>query len=334
MNTKPKKKSIKNLLITGGAGFVGTNLVEYLFSSSRYKIIVLDNLSSGSLDVLSNVVKRTGGVMEEQFTTSPEKVCFYRQDILEKDAVSKILKDCHAVVHLAAQTGVMPSIEDPFLDAATNIMGLLNVLTACVEQQVESFIFASSAAPLGEQTPPLNELKVPRPLSPYGASKMAGEGYCSAFHGAFGLNTTVLRFSNLYGPNSYHKGSVIALFIRKMLKGEPLTVFGDGEQTRDFLFSGDIVRLIDTLLISEQNNTGGQLFQLGTGVETSVNQLIEMLTEITGLSPILRHEPPRKGEIVRSYTSIEKIKLDLGYSPQFDLKQGLELTWRWFKESM
>jgi UDP-glucose 4-epimerase len=324
--------TFKNLLITGGAGFVGVNLVQHLLATRQYKITIIDNLSTGNFELLKEIVAGIGGEVEEQFSTDAQKVCFYKVDILDRDDVAKILKGQHLIVHLAAQTGVMPSLKDPHYDASINVFGTLNLLAAAAENQIQRFIFSSSAAPVGEQTPPIHEAKLPRPLSPYGASKLACEGYCHAFFGSYGLDTVVLRFSNLYGPNSHHKGSVIAHFIKKLLKQEPLTVYGDGDQTRDFLFTGDIVRAIHTILQHSQTPIGGELFQLGTEVETSVNHLIQLLTEVTGINPQIIHEPERKGEIKRNYTSIEKIKQQLNYQPQYQLNKGLQQTWQWFHD--
>ncbi|MCP5046570.1 MAG: NAD-dependent epimerase/dehydratase family protein [bacterium] len=321
----------KRLLITGGAGFVGINLVSCLLDTRQYKITVVDNLSAGNYQLLKEVVSGKGSEIEDRFSSSIEKVCFYPEDILNKDAIGTLLKGQHQVVHLAAQTGVIDSLRSPYEDAAINITGTLNLLTAALDHSIGKFIFASSAAPLGEQTPPIHETQAPRPLSPYAASKLAGEGYCSAFCGSWGLNTVVLRFSNLYGPNSFHKGSVIAAFIKNILDGQPLTVYGDGQQTRDFLYVEDLAHAIHTILQSDSPALKGELFQLGTGIETSVNRLIEHLEEIALFGVDVRYEPERKGEIKRNYTSIEKVKQQLGYSPTVDLQTGLERTWQWFR---
>jgi len=212
-------------------------------------------------------------------------------------------------------------------------MGTLNLLRSSVLKGIQRFIFASSAAPLGEQIPPLDENKIPKPLSPYGSSKLAGEGYCSAFYASYGLKTTVLRFSNVYGPYSFHKGSVVAEFIKRILKNKPLTIYGDGNQTRDFLYIDDLASAVIKILESPSENTDGETFQLGSGTETSVNDLIELLKDITGLSIDTIFEPPRKGEINRNYTSIEKIKKHIGYTPTFPIRKGLENTWKWFKRA-
>lgn len=323
---------MKNILITGGAGFVGINLTRHLVKNTGHKITVLDNLSTGNFGLLKEVVEAGGKKIEYRFTPDPGALCFLQMDILQKEAVYRALEGQQSVVHLAAQTGVIPSLENPEKDAEINITGTLNLLRASVKHKIETFVFASSAAPLGEQEPPLDEQKVPRPLSPYGASKLAGEGYCSAFYGSFGLNTVVLRFSNLYGPNSFHKGSVVARFIKQVLNGEAPVIYGDGSQTRDFLYTGDLCRCIAAVLESGGGNGAGEVFQLGSGTETSVNRLVGLLKEVTGTPFSVLHEPERKGEIRYNYTSIKKARKRFGFHPSTDLKTGLSLTWKWFKK--
>ncbi len=320
----------KTVLITGGAGFIGLNLVDYILKKKNYKIIVLDNLSSGNSGLLKKIVEDNGLIFNKKF--SPDKnFLFVKADIRDKN-LDNIFEKTDFVVHLAAQTGVIPSIENPFKDAEINIIGTLNLLTLSVKHNIKKFIFSSSAAPLGEQIPPLNEGKVPSPLSPYGASKLAGEGYCKAFYGSFGLETVIFRFSNVYGIYSYHKGSVVAEFYKRIIKGKPIYVYGDGNQTRDFIFAKDLAKVIVETL--EKNNIGGEIFQLGTGVETSVNQLISYIKDIMNYSLEIEYKPERKGEIRRNYASIEKAKKILGFEPEYDLKMGLKLTYNWFLENM
>jgi UDP-glucose 4-epimerase len=321
---------MKNILITGGAGFVGINLVRYLINFSPHKITVLDNLSAGNLDLLKEVVAEKGRKMEYRFTPDPAAVCFLKMDILQREKIDRALEGQQGIVHLAAQTGVIPSLQDPLKDAEVNITGTLNLLEAAVKHHIEAFVFASSAAPLGEQEPPMDETKIPHPLSPYGAGKLAGEGYCSAFYGSFGLNTVVLRFSNVYGPYSFHKGSVIAHFIKRILAGKHLVIYGDGYQTRDFLYVEDVCRIIGKILETHNSKSAGEIFQLGTGVETSINELILLLKNLIDKEVEIRFEPERKGEIKRNFTNPRKLLRQLGIKTETKLETGLKRTWEWF----
>ncbi|MFZ2089991.1 MAG: NAD-dependent epimerase/dehydratase family protein, partial [Desulfobaccales bacterium] len=202
-------------LIAGGAGFIGSNLIRALLWSG-ITIRVLDDLSSGRAQDVANLpVKLVVG------------------DIRDRQVVDEVMAGVQIVVCLAARTGVVPSVMDPSGDMSVNVGGTLNLLEAAVRHRVDRFIFASTGgAIVGEADPPVHEDMPPSPLSPYGAGKLAGEGYCSAFWGSYGLKTVPLRFSNIYGPFSYHKGSVIAQFFRQIMAQEELTIFGDGEQTR------------------------------------------------------------------------------------------------------
>jgi UDP-glucose 4-epimerase len=235
------------------------------------------------------------------------------------------------VFHLAAGTGVVPSIEDPFSDFDLNARGTLAALWAAREAGATRLVFSSSNAPLGAGAYPAREEKPVAPLSPYGASKAAGEAYCSAFSGAYGLDAVAVRFSNAYGPRSAHKGNVIPLFIRRLLEGRELVVYGDGEQTRDFVFVTD---LADGLLrAAEVEGIGGEIFQLASGVETSLNALVSLLGDVAGRTPEIRREPPRPGEILRNYSLVEKARQRLGYAPKVPLEDGLRRTYEWFSSS-
>lgn len=202
---------------------------------------------------------------DESVRHDEKSILLIEGDIRDKEVCLKACRGVDCVVHLAAHAGVIPSIENPYYDFEVNILGTLNLLKAAVENNVEKFIFASSNAPLGNQNPAMNETKVPRPLSPYGASKLACEAYCSAFYHSYGLRTISLRFSNVYGPYSLHKNSVVAKFIKDAIIKKQLTIYGDGKQTRDLVYVDDLCRAILTILGSTKEIVFGDVFNLGTG---------------------------------------------------------------------
>jgi UDP-glucose 4-epimerase len=310
-----------NWLITGGCGFVGSNLIDALLSQGGHSLRILDNLSTGKL---ANSAKKVSASIE-----------FIQGDIRDEQLALKAAEDIDVIVHLAGNTGVAPSVEDPFTDCMSNVIGTLNYLEAARRNKVKRFVFASSSAPVGECVPPIHEKKVPYPVSPYGASKLAGEGYCSAYFRTFNVPTVVLRFSNVYGPYSIHKSSIIPKFIRRALSGEELHIYGDGNQTRDFLYVHDMVRAI--LQSSEQPEAIGETFQIATGVETSLNRLVETLKGVLqsrGLKdlPVVYREP-RLGDVLKNYSSIEKARSVLQWSPEMQLVDGLQMTVEWFVDN-
>ncbi len=313
------------VLVTGGCGFVGTNLVSYLLDHSNWSISVIDDLSEGKFEYLTSI---------DNF--DDKRISFVQGDVREEEDVEKAMDGCDHVVHLAAKTDVISSINNPFDDADVNIMGTLNVLETALRQGTTRFVLASSAAPLGEQEQPVNELKVPSPLSPYGASKLAGEGYCSAYAGSHGLNTVALRFSNVYGPNSWHKGSAVALFIKQILDGHTPIIFGSGEQTRDFVHTEDISQAIH-LSLTRELPANYELFQLGTGVETSVDQLYSIIKKYLNQNdidvPDAIHGEERPGEIFKSFCDISRASKVLGYEPVIDIEEGIASTIQWFLEN-
>jgi UDP-glucose 4-epimerase len=304
----------KKYLITGGAGFIGVNLIRALAPLAE-EIRVLDNLSAGWREDLAEL-----------------PVSLFVGDIRDRELVEACTAGVDVVVHLAAHTGVVPSVADPLFDQEVNVQGTLNLLMAAVRHRVERFLFASTGgAIVGGVTPPVHEDMPPRPLSPYGAAKLAGEGYCAAFWGSYGLKTVILRFSNIYGPYSHHKGSVIATFCRRILRGEPLTIYGDGTQTRDFLFVEDLCRALLTAIQAEV--PFGEPIQLGSGRETSLRTLLHTLEAVVGkgqLPPVVC-AAPRPGEVRRNYVSIAKAKHYLGFEATTPLRQGLQATWDWFR---
>ena len=217
-------------LITGGCGFIGTSLIRNLQNEGGHQVRVLDNLSTGTRDDLA-LVCDFQEVIEGSIKDGPEGIELVVGDILDEQLAQTVAQGVDVIVHLAANTGVGPSVEDPRADCNANVLGTFNYLEAARLNGIKRFVFASSGAPAGEVEPPIHEELPPHPVSPYGASKLAGEGYCSAYARSFGVDTVALRFGNVYGPGSVHKNSVVAKFIRLALEKKPLEIFGDGTQT-------------------------------------------------------------------------------------------------------
>ncbi len=299
----------KLVLVTGGCGFIGTTLVPLLIQDG-YHVRIFDNLSVGKLEYLD------GWDFE-----------FQHGDIRNLTAVSKAMENIWAVVHLAGQTSVIKSQQQPFEDFDVNVKGTLNMLSAARKHNVQRFVFASSNAPIGENVPPIDETKPARPLSPYGASKLACEGYCSAYHGSYGLGTTVLRFANAYGPGSHNKGSVVAQFIRDAQATQNLTIYGDGAQTRDFIHVKDMGRAIIAALSS---SVSGEVFQIATGTETSIKELAEMVAARLTDPITITYQDQRAGEIINNYSDISKATALLNWQPNIALSTGLDETLAWF----
>lgn len=234
------------------------------------------------------------------------------------------------IVHLAADTRVIESIENPVHNFDVNVRGTFCLLEAARKAGIEHFVFASTGgAIIGDARPPVHEEMVPRPTAPYGASKLFGEGYLSAYSGSYGLKAIALRFSNVYGPRSYHKGSVVAQFFKNVLAEKDITVFGDGTQTRDFVHVDDICSAI-TLALSHQG--GGGVYQLGSGIGTSVNELLDLIRVAVHPKsmPEIHYMPFRTGELLHTHSSIDKARAELGYAPRRVLAEGIRETWNWF----
>ncbi len=326
---KNRQSQNKAILITGGCGFIGTNLIKYL-ADEIHKLRILDNLSTGKEESLKKLQS------QHHHLTNVDLIV---GDIRNREVVDQAVKSVDSVVHLAAHTDVVASVANPKGDWDINANGTLNLLEACRKHGVERFIFASSNAVLGEQPPPIDELKIPKPLSPYGASKLAGEALCSSYYHSFGLKTISLRFANCYGIYSEHKGSVVSRFMRCVLEGIPLTIYGDGNQTRDFIHVDDICQAIYLALTippqaqgTKQSFPSGEVFQIATGVETSVCELARLIREITGRELQIIHEPERKGEIKRNYANINKAGTMLGFEPKVKFRTGLNDLWEWLKK--
>lgn len=312
----------KNALITGGCGFIGVNLCLYLLERN-WNIRVLDNFSSMGPELLQQACEEHGFPVPD----------LHEGDVRNAEDVNEAVRGMNAVVHLAAFTSVLKSVQYPQIDLDINSRGTFRVLEGVRQSDsVDQFVFASSNAAVGEVEGAVNEESVPQPLSPYGASKLHGEALCSTYANTYGLSTTALRFANAYGPHSGHKTSVIHKFIRRARDGKPLEIYGDGEQTRDFIHVRDIAAAIHAVLTSDRD--GYDVYQVASGEETSINQMVERLRRIgheaSGLAIETNHTDERDGEIRKNYSTYEKIASDLGWEPEVSLEDGLKQVWDWY----
>lgn len=320
-------------LITGGAGFIGRSLIDNLLIEGGHRIRVLDNLSVGTReDLAGSKPDFVEAAADAEFAAWDAPITLVVGDILDAPLAKAVTQRADIVVHLAANTGVAPSVEDPIADGKTNVVGTLNMLEACRAENVGRFIFASSGAPLGVQSPPLNEEMAPHPASPYGASKLAGEGYCSAYFHSFGIDTVALRFGNVYGEGSGKKNSVIAKFIKQAMAGVPLEIYGDGTQTRDFIHISDLIGAVRAAAVTP--DVGGEVFQIATAMERTVSEVTDMLAAVMvaeGLpKPTVIYGPSRTGDVARNYSDTRKAAERLGWRTHVELEDGLRRTIRYF----
>lgn len=302
------------VLVTGGAGFVGATLVRRLVSSGR-PTRVLDNFSTGSAAHLE-------GVQAE----------IARGDIRDFDALAGALEGVEAVVHLAAAGSVVASVADPVENFQVNVAGTFQVLNGARLAGVERVVMASTGGALiGDAEPPVDERSLPKPLSPYGASKLAGEGYAHAFAASYGLRTVALRFANVYGPWSERKTGVMNQFFRAIREGVPMVVYGDGSSSRDYTHVEDISAAL--LAALERDLPGGTVLHIASGVETTVLQLAELCREVAGVPdhPIEFREQ-RPGEVGRNFADYGLAEEMLGYRPTVKLADGLRGTWEWLEQ--
>jgi UDP-glucose 4-epimerase len=323
-----------NWLITGGCGFIGTALIRSLTEEGGHAVRVVDNLSVGTREDLAAAGDFVDVSSDELGPIdSGERVELIAGDITDDDLALRAAQGAEVIVHLAANTGVMPSVEDPRGDCMSNVVGTLNYLEAARHNDVGRFVFASSGGTvIGEAEPPIHEEMVPHPVAPYGASKLAGEGYCSAYFQTFGVETVALRFGNVYGPLSGHKNSVVARFIKRAVEGEVLEIYGDGTQTRDFIYVEDLIRAVR--LSATVEDVGGEVFQIATSAETTVQELTDRLLPAlatAGLENIeVRKTAARRGEVRRNYADTSKARRMLGWQAKAGLDEGLKRTVDWF----
>ena len=305
----------ERVLVTGGCGFIGANLVRRIRERRGWQVRVVDDLRTGRESYLSaDLAEVVIG------------------DVADPAVLESALDGMDAVVHLASQTGVLPSVEDPARDFEGSAMTTFRVLEACRRRGIARVVFASSGAAVGDVTPPIHENIVPRPLSPYGAGKLAGEAYVQGYAGSFGMQTVALRFSNVYGPYSLHKDNAIPNFIKRCLKGERLEIYGDGSQTRDFIHVHDLCDGIIAAVTAD--DIGGEIFQLGTSVETSVVELARLIQEVTDAEAEIDFEERRAGEVYKSCVDISKAQRLLGFQPAIELRDGLAQTAEWYRKAL
>jgi UDP-glucuronate decarboxylase len=298
------------ILITGGCGFIGSHVAER-FSKDGSKIIIIDNLSSGRIENISSDFK------------------FYNLNVEDSNCEQVFIEEApDMVIHLAAQTDVSTSMQKPFLDTSSNILGTVNMLFLSHKYGIKRFVFASSAAVYGNsENIPLKEDETLNPLSPYGMSKMTGEIYCNKWFEIYGLNTLCLRFSNVYGPRQgvSGEGGVISIFIKRLISGAELIIFGDGNQTRDFIYVKDVA---DGIYHCTHSNFTG-ILNLSTCSEISLNTLVGTLGSIYTIKNV-RYTHPRPGDIFRSSLDNAKLKNLIKWSPSCSFKEGITETLNWF----
>jgi UDP-glucose 4-epimerase len=300
------------ILVTGGAGFIGSHLASELLKR-KYSVVVFDNLCSGKTANLREISGKTG-------------FRFLEGDIRDENKLVAAFEDVDVVIHLAALIDIAASIANPSETNDVNVTGTLNVLCEAARCKVKRLIFASSTAVYGDAKKlPINEDTDVNPISPYAASKLAGEAYCKAFTGSFNLSTVVLRFFNVYGPRSEKSPycGVITKFLQQSNEDETLKIFGDGKQTRDFIHVKDIVEAL--ILALEARGVDGETFNICTGIPTSIDDLAKAVQVATQKDSPITHEAARQGEIKFSYGDPSKAKEKLHFKAKISLSEGLSL---------
>ncbi|MGD8283509.1 MAG: SDR family oxidoreductase [Desulfobacterales bacterium] len=307
----------KKALVTGGAGFIGSHLVDALLAGDC-QVAVLDNLSSGKLSNLNHV---------------QDKIRFYKNDIKEPGALEDAAKGCDVIFHLAAVVSVQQTIDHPLESTMVNDIGTLNVLEAARKANVKRVVLASSCAVYGDDPRlPKEESMIPKPCSPYAVHKLSAEHYARIYDELHGLETVSLRFFNVFGPRqdpSSPYSGVISIFMNKAVSNQIPVIYGDGNQSRDFVYVKDVVKA--NLLAAERDNIGGKIFNVGTGSFVRINRLWELISSLNGQPSEPRHGPARPGDILHSVANIESAKALLKFRTEVTLEAGLERTLNWYR---
>ncbi|MCK4400863.1 SDR family oxidoreductase [bacterium] len=308
---------MKTVLVTGGAGFIGSHIVETLVNRSK-KVRVIDNLSTGNIDNLVHLIN---------------DIEFIEGDIRDTNLLDRAMKGVDFCFHEAALPSVARSVEDPITTSQVNIEGTLNLLFAAKKNKVKRFIYASSSSAYGDSPslPKKEEMK-PRPLSPYAVSKLTGEYYCRVFYSVYGLETVCLRYFNVFGPRQDPDSlyaAVIPKFITCFLKNTAPQIYGNGEQSRDFTYIDNVVHA--NMLAAEAKSMSGQVLNIACGRQTSLNDLIKLLKDLLSSKVNPDYTKPMAGDIKHSLADISKAMDILGYSPKTSFEQGIKSTIEWHK---
>ena len=308
------------IVVTGGAGFLGSHLVDKLIREGE-EIIVIDNLFRGQTENIEQHIPN-------------KKFTLLNDEIQNKTKINDALHLADAVIHFASISSVFRSIVEPEIVNTINVTGTLNILNLCIKEEVQCFIFASSAAVYGgDRNRPLQENDSLHPLSPFAASKIAGEAYCKAYSETYGLNTIILRFMNIYGPRItkvYRR--VCSKFAEATIRNEPLVIVGDGKQTRDFTYVTDAINAI--ILALNNKDIEGETFNIGTGKPTTINQLANLYKKISeNPKQEIKYINAKKGDLIHSYADITKAKKKMGYNPKIDIGTGIPKYLEWYKKN-
>ena len=312
------KLPFKSALVTGGAGFIGSHMVDMLVSEGC-KVAVLDNLSSGNYLNLKHI---------------EGQISFYEDDIRNQEALNAAAKGCEVIFHLAAVVSVPQSIENPIDSASINDMGTLFIFEAARQQKVRRMVFASSCAVYGDDLRvPKREDMAPKPQSPYAVQKLTSEYYASVFHELYGLETAALRYFNVYGPRqdpSSPYSGVISIFMTQALQHAPAVIYGDGNQSRDFIYVQDVVRA--NLLAASAKEVCRQPINIGSGRSVNIKQLWEAICALSGQNLKPKYAPKRPGDIIESIAAIDSAISRLGFKPKTSFEKGLKSTFEWYRK--
>ena len=320
------------IVVTGGLGFLGSNLIKYIINKSNFKkIIIVDNFSKSNLSYLKSITRFKYFENSKEYRKTNDRVCVVKANIKNFTFAKKITMNIDAVIHLAAESGIDLSIRHPRKSFDVNIVGTYNYLESCRLNNVGHFVFASSGSVYGNQTPPMTEKTVKKPISTYGSSKLSIESFCETYSKIFNIKTSVLRFSNAYGPYSNHKKSVVANFIKSIIKNKTLKIYGDGLITRDYICSEDIVKAITQCL---RHNKNFDDFNIATGRETSLNKLVKILSKISNKYKYNNTKKiycsERLGDMKANSMNPLKYKKCFNVKGFISIDKGLESTFKWF----